>query len=318
VSTLRFSIVIPAHRDGVAFRRCLKGCLEQDYPDFEVVVAADRSLPRLPATVTFVETGSSYDTSPAEKRDAAFPHTTGDILAFIDDDAFPRRDWLAQAARHFTSGDVQVIGGPGLTPHESSWRERVGGAVYESPAGSAFLRYRFLPLSARRVNDYPAYNLLVRRESLDKVGGWGSTFYGGEDTVLCLKLFEAGCPVHYTPDVVVFHQRKAIVVPHLRQIANVGRHRGYFVRAFPATSRRALYALPALTPAALALGAFAVWRKPSTVVPLVAVGYGLVAAETLRRHPPSVAIATPAVAAAHHLAYGTAFIRGLFGRRMKR
>ena len=317
MSTPKFSIVIPAHRDGPSFRRCLEASLDQDYADFEVVVASDRPIPGLPDRVIQVETGSESDTSPAEKRDAAFPVATGDILAFLDDDAYPRRDWLSSAARHFET-DVQAVGGPGITPPDSLWAERVGGAVYESPAGSALLRYRFLPQPARKVSDYPAYNLFVRRDALEAIGGWGTTFYGGEDTVLCLKLAEAGWPVHYVPDVVVFHHRRPILLPHLRQVANVGRHRGYFVRAFPATSRRALYALPALAPVAMVLGALFVKKQPGTGGALAAAGYALVAVETLRRHPPSVALATPAVAAAHHIAYGTAFVRGLLSRRMSR
>jgi GT2 family glycosyltransferase len=313
----RFSIVIPAHRDGPALRRCVDASLQQDYPDFEVVVASDRPLPGLPTGIIRIETGADSDTSPAEKRDAAFPVATGDIFAFLDDDAYPRRDWLSSAARHFEEG-VQAVSGPGVTPPNSSWAERAGGAVYESPAGSAFLRYRFLPRPARRVSDYPAYNLLLRRQALEAVGGWGTTFYGGEDTVLCLKLAEAGWLVHYVPDVVVFHHRRPILRPHLRQVANVGRHRGYFVRAFPATSRRALYALPTLAPAALLLGAYFLKRRPGIAGALAAGGYTLVAMETRRRHPPSIALATPAVAAVHHVAYGTAFIRGLFGRRISR
>jgi GT2 family glycosyltransferase len=317
MTTPRFSIVIPVHRDGPAFRRCLEASLDQDYWDFEVVVASDRPMPRLPDGVIRIETCADSDTSPAEKRDAAFSVATGDILAFLDDDAYPRRDWLSSAARHFQEG-VQAVGGPGVTPPDSEWAERVGGAVYESPAGSAFLRYRFLPQPARRVSDYPAYNLFLRREALEAVGGWGTTFYGGEDTVLCLKLAEAGWLVHYAPDVVVFHHRRPILRPHLRQVANVGRHRGYFVRAFPATSRRTLYALPAFAPAALVLGALFLKKQPGLGVALAAAGYALVAIETLRRHPPSVALATPAVAAAHHVAYGAAFLRGLLGRRMSR
>jgi glycosyltransferase involved in cell wall biosynthesis len=318
MSPLRFSIVIPAHRDGPALRRCVDACLAQEYPSFEVVVASDGSVASMPDGVVCVDTGAHADSSPAEKRDAAFSRTTGDVLAFVDDDAFPRSDWLARAAEHFRDAAVQAVGGPGVTPPDSSWPERVGGAVYESPAGSAFLRYRFLPQSPRCVADYPAYNLFVRRRALEQVGGWGTGFYGGEDTVLCLKLAEAGWPVHYAPDVVVFHLRRPILVPHLRQVANVGRHRGYFVRAFPATSRRALYALPALAPAALLLGALAVRRRPGPGFALGATVYGIVAAETSRRHPPSVALATPFVAAAHHLAYGAAFVRGLLGRRMTR
>jgi GT2 family glycosyltransferase len=318
VNSLKFSIVIPAHRDGARFRRCVQACLEQEYPDFEVVVSADRSFGRMPRSLIVVETGAGSDTSPAEKRDAALAKTSGHVLAFIDDDAYPRSDWLARAAQYFANGEVQAVGGPGITPPESSWSERVGGAVYESPAGSAFLRYRFLPLQPRRVNDYPAYNLFVRREALEAVGGWATTFYGGEDTVLCLKLAEAGWPVYYAPDVAVFHHRRPVLRPHLRQVANVGRHRGYFMRAFPVTSRRMVYTLPALAPAALTLGFLLVKRRPVLGLAIAAGGYAVVAAETLRRHPPGVALATPAVVAAHHVAYGSAFVRGLLGRRLTR
>jgi len=314
---LRFSIVIPAHRDGAALRRCIDAARGQDYPDFEVLVASDRPISSLPDDVVQVHTGADADTSPAEKRDAAFAVATGDILAYLDDDAYPRSDWLAQAAGELRDG-VQAVGGPGVTPPGSSWAERVGGAVYESPAGSAFLRYRFLAQPARRVSDYPAYNLFVRREALEAVGGWGTTFYGGEDTVLCLKLAEAGWLVHYAPEVVVYHQRRPILRPHLRQVANVGRHRGYFVRAFPETSRRVLYALPALAPVAVLAGALALKKQPALALAAAAAGYGLVAMETLRRHPPSVALATPAVVVAHHLAYGAAFLRGLLGSRITR
>jgi GT2 family glycosyltransferase len=314
-----FTIVIPLHRDGPMFRRCLEACLAQDYPDFETVVATDRPLQALPEGVRVIKTGgAAANTSPAEKRDRAFAATSSDVIAFIDDDAYPSRDWLTSAARHLADPTVKALGGPGLTPPHSSWRERVGGAVYESPAGSAQLRFRFLQRPPREVLDYPAYNLFVRRDALEAVGGWGTTLYGGEDTVLCLKLAEAGWPVHYAPDVVVFHHRRPILASHLRQVANVGRHRGYFVRAFPRTSRRMLYALPALGPIVLTLAALAGRQKPRLGVSLAFTTCGLVAAESLRRHPPSVALVVPFVTAAHHVAYGSAFIRGLLSREMSR
>jgi GT2 family glycosyltransferase len=313
-----FSIVIPAHRDGAAFRRCVLSCLEQDYEGFaEVIVATDRPLAALPETVKVVETGSQDDdTSPAEKRDAAFSIASGDVLAYLDDDAYAAPDWLSAAARRFREPNLMALGGPGLTPPRSPWRERVGGAVYESPAGSGHLRYRFVRGSERRVDDYPAYNLFVRREALEAVGGWGTKFYGGEDTVLCLKLARAGWPVLYAPEVVVYHRRRPILGPHLRQVANVGRHRGHFVRAYPETSRRLTFALPALGPLALLLAALAVRRRPRAGMALIGAGYAILAAETLRRHPLPVAVTTPGVAAAHHLAYGTAFVRGFLTGRL--
>jgi hypothetical protein len=79
-----------------------------------------------------------------------------------------------------------------------------------------------------------------------------------------------------------------------------------------------LYILPALAPAGLALALLVLRRRPGLGLSTAATVYGFVTAETLRRHPPSVAIATPLVATAHHLAYGTAFLRGLLGRRITR
>ena len=315
---MRFSVIIPAHRDGPAFRRCVAASVEQDYDDYEVVVATDHGLDGLPEGVRVVETGSATDTSPAEKRDAAFEAASGDVLAYVDDDAYPAPDWLSTAARRLAQDGVKALGGPGLTPPDSSWRERLGGAVYESPAGSGPLRYRFVQAPERTVEDYPAYNLFVRRDALEAVGGWGTSFYGGEDTVLCLKLARAGWPILYAPEVVAYHRRRPVILPHLRQVANVGRHRGYFVRAYADTSRRAIYALPSLGPVALALALLLVRRRPLIGLPLVAAGYLGVTAESHRRHPFSVAAAVPLMAAAHHLAYGAAFVRGLLSRRLER
>lgn len=316
--SVRFSVVIPLHRDGPRFRRCLDACLRLDYPSFEVIVVGDRAPKALPPEVRLVETEADSDTSPPEKRDAALPVATGEVLAFIDDDAYPSEAWLTAAARYFADPSVVAVGGPGLTPPQSSWPERVGGAVYESPAGSAVLRHRFVPGRPREVDDHPAFNLLVRRDALEAVQGWRSTFYGGEDTLLCARLVEAGHSVTYTPDVRVFHHRRPIVAAHLRQVANVGRHRGFFVRAYPVNSRRAVYFLPVAAYAVLGAFGALLWRRPGLGLGLGLSAYAAVAGETLLRHPPSVALATPPMVVAHHLAYGAAFVRGLFTRELAR
>ena len=94
-------------------------CLSQSLRrDVEVLVVSDGPLAGFPEGVRHVETGSATDTSPAEKRDYAFPHATGDVLAYIDDDAYPAPDWLETAARHFDDSSVHALGGPGVTPPE--------------------------------------------------------------------------------------------------------------------------------------------------------------------------------------------------------
>lgn len=314
--TPRVSVIVPLHRDTPAFRRCLEAVRALPGDRHELVVVSDRLVDDLPTDVRLVVTGAESDTSPAEKRDAAFAVASGDVLAFLDDDAYPADDWLDRALGRLEDPSVAAVGGPGVTPPGSSFRERAGGAFYESPFGSGRLRLRFRPLGGvRAVDDWPAYNLLVRREALEAVGGWASSFYGGEDTKLCLALRDAGYAIVYDPTVLVYHHRRPIFGSHLRQVGNVGRHRGHFVRAFPGTSARPTYFLPAV---ALLLGLAALpWtarrpaRRRAALVGAVTLAAAVSGTAAVEGEDSTVAAVVPLVVLASHAVYGAQFLRGL-------
>jgi len=273
--------------------------------------------------VRLVLSQSGQDTGPGEKRDLGMQAAYGDYLAFIDDDATPRQDWLASAARILDDEPtVGAVAGPGLTPPGIGWRERIGGAFYESWLGSGPYRYRFRSSRARDVDDYPAYNFTVRRAAADQVKGWGTGFYGGEDTVICLALVRAGWRIRYDPSVVVYHRRRPFPLRHLAQVGNVGRHRGYFVKAFPQTSVRPSYFLPTLGSLVLTtlLIAAAVDGSARQVLG-AALGVYLLAGFAIglaEQHDLSLALALPFVVVASHIVYGIQFARGLLTRRLVR
>jgi GT2 family glycosyltransferase len=315
------SVIIPLHKDNPGFRECLAGCLALDHPSFEVIVVSDSDV-ALPAGARLVVTGASRNTGPGEKRDIGMHAATGDYLAFIDDDAVPRPDWLTEASRLLEDSTLGAVAGPGITPPRSGWRELAGGSFYESWLGSGPYRYRFRPGARRFVDDYPAYNLIVRRSAAEHVKGWGTGFYGGEDTVICLALVEAGWSILYDPNVVVYHRRRPVMRKHLAQVGNVGMHRGYFVKAYPQTSLRPSYFLPTI--GTTALGALAVaalfsdGARRLLGLSLGAYFVGGVALGLAERDKPSVALALPAVALASHVTYGIQFVRGLLTRHLDR
>lgn len=310
-----FSVVIPLHRDGPRFRRCLDACLAmQGNIPYEVVVVADRRIADLPEQVTHVVTGMPPPTSPALKRDVGAGAARGAVLAFIDDDAYPDAHWLDAAATVLADQRIHGVGGPGLTPPDGSRSERLGGAIYESRLGSGPLRHRFVPGSQRAAVDLPAYNLIIRRAALEAVEGWKSTFYGGEDTKVCAELVAAGFKLLYDPRLVVYHHRRPFLRPHLRQVANVGRHRGYFFRRHPATSRYAFYLLPTCvlmlsTPMAVLVGT-TFRASPRAAGAILLAGWLGLSAPRFRGLG-LAAFGFPLLLAAHHLAYGVSFLRGL-------
>jgi GT2 family glycosyltransferase len=316
--TPRVSVIIPVHRYTDVARRCVETCLALAGDEHEVLVVSDAPIDGLPSAARALTTGAPDDTSPAEKRDLAFAHSRGEICAYIDDDAWPTEDWLTRAlARFDTDPTITAVGGPGVTPPDSSFAARAGGAFYESRLGSGNLRNRFASVgTAGDTDDWPAFNFFVRRQALAEVGGWASKFYGGEDTKLCLALVDAGHRIVADPEVIVFHARRPIFRAHMRQVHNVGRHRGWFVHTYPATSARPIYFAPAvallLGPALAAYGLIGSRTRRRITVLTGLLGWLGIGAEAIRQGAePAVAAVLPATLAAGHGAYGAGFIEGL-------
>lgn len=323
MTRVRVSIIVPLHRFTAQAQACVETAAGLSGDGHELLVVSDRRVEGLPELATPVITGSEADTSPAEKRDAALAHARGDICAFLDDDAYPAEDWLERALERFDADPtIAAVGGPGVTPPGSPLLERAGGAFYESVLGSGGLRYRFKPVGdVRDVDDYPAYNFFVRTDVLRSVEGWNSRFYGGEDTKLCLALHDAGHRLVYDPRVVVYHHRRPLFAPHMRQVGNVGRHRGYFVRAYPGTSARPIYFAPSLA----LLGGLAglAWaartrRRRRRATGLAALGAAAIWEHARRDGVDGAAAALlPAALVAGHGAYGFRFLQGLTTRQIE-
>ena len=237
-----FSIIIACKQDNPYLRECLSHCLSLN-GSFEILVFPNTPFAHPSKKVKVIPTGNI---GPAEKRDLALKHAKGNFFAFLDDDAFPSKDWLSSALPLFQDPKVGAVGGPAVTPPSDSLSQKVSGLVYSSFLGGGSHTYRYIPRPRREMDDYPSCNLLVRKSDFASLGGFDSSFYPGEDTKFCLDLVKSGKKILYDPNVLVFHHRRSLFIPHLKQIWNYSVHRGFFVKKFPETSFRFSYFLPSL------------------------------------------------------------------------
>ena len=247
------SVIIPLKAPTAYLWEALDRLEQVDYPDIEIIVLPDQL--NLDCAwvgrceVTFVPTGS---VCPGKKRDMGVGRSSGEILAFLDDDTFPTKDWLRQAVNHFKDPSVGAVGGPAITPPSDGALQQVSGLVYQSRLGGGNYAYRYIPKDQRDVDDYPTCNLLVRREVFEIAGGFDTSFWPGEDTKLCLAIVrDLGLRIVYEPGAIVYHHRRPIFRGHLAQVRSYALHRGYFVKRFPETSLRLSYFLPTLLVAGL-------------------------------------------------------------------
>ena len=300
---------------------CIRECLQIDYPQFELLVLPDLEEKHTEERVRVLPTGP---VKPSEKRNIGVEHAKGKLVAFLDGDAYPERNWLKNSLKYFDDPKVAAVGGPGLTPESDNTMQRASGEILSSFLGSGPLSFRHSTKLARKCDDLPTVNLIVRASTFREIGGFESSYWPGEDTKFCRDLvYGLGKNALYAPDVVVYHHRRVLFVPHLQQIAGYGLHRGYFSKKFPENSRRPFYFLPSIfalgLPALLILGFFDESLRVLTLLPLVAyvfaVGIGAIIVGLKRR---SVILMGPVFlgAVTTHLCYGVFFLKGLLSRKI--
>jgi len=254
------SLIIPVKEINDYLRKeTIPAILKQSFQDFEIIILPDK-----PTKEKFPKTKiipSWPKLGPADKRDLGAKKAKGEILAFLDDDSYPDKNWLKNTVNTFSVNSptsniphptfnlkhsIAAVCGPALTPPYDNVRQKASGYVWSTFFGSGGAgSYRCAVKPRREVDDFPTVNFLVRKTDFWKVGGFSSKFWPGEDTKLCYDLvYKLGKKIIYDPKVLVYHHRREIFGPHLRQISRYALHRGHFARIMPRTSFRIGYLLP--------------------------------------------------------------------------
>ncbi len=248
------SIIIPTRSlNDFIIKENLPALVLQTYTNFEVIILPnepdkiDAELQHHYKWLTIIPTKTV--TRPAEKRDIGAQHAKGNILAFIDDDAFASPNWLERAVEVFDSAtykkNLAAVCGPGVLPDNAQYWEKVFDAVLNTWIGSGGYGYRFNPEKERYVDDYPSMNFLVLKTIFKKIGGFNSEFWPGEDSKLCEDIvYKEEGKILYCPDVLVYHHRRNNLVSYLNQHGNYGFHRGAFFAHGDKNSRRLSYLIP--------------------------------------------------------------------------
>jgi GT2 family glycosyltransferase len=112
-------VVVPTYRRPDELRRCLAGLARQSLSPAETIVVrrsgdegTGRTLEESPRSAVRDVLVSEPGVVAAMEAGAAV--ASSDIVAFIDDDAVPRPEWLQQLARHFDDPRIGGVGGRDL------------------------------------------------------------------------------------------------------------------------------------------------------------------------------------------------------------
>lgn len=153
------------------------------------------------------------------KRNVAITEATGDIIAFVDDDAIISPTWI-EALRHgFSQDNVGIVTGPSLLPPSATlWQRTAQLAMGSSPY--SIRRYNPFEEGVVEWHNVIGANFAFRKTALADAGGCPDQFLAqGDDMAMAHNVAAKGWSVYYSPRASVYHP------PHTfwRQIVQIQR-----------------------------------------------------------------------------------------------
>src|SRR5207237_2466165 len=95
-------------------------------------------------------------------RTTGLKAATGEIVAYLDDDAYPHPHWLTYLAAKFLSTSHAAVGGPNLAPPGDG---PIAECIARAPGGPVHVL-----LSDCEAEHIPGCNMAFRKDCLDAVG----------------------------------------------------------------------------------------------------------------------------------------------------
>ncbi len=212
------SVVVCSFNGASTIRDTLNGLQRLDYPEFEVIVVNDGSTDSTPqiASEYSIRLINTENRGLSQARNIGIQAATGEIVAFIDDDAYPDIHWLRFLALSLIEGKYVGVGGPNLSPPKDGWKAE---AVANAPGGP-----NPVLLSDTVAEHIPGCNMAFRKDALEVVGGFDPIFrVAGDDVDLCWRLRDRGGVIGFSPAALVWHHRRNSIYKYWKQQAGYGR-----------------------------------------------------------------------------------------------
>ena len=224
----KISVVVCTFNGRRTIRECLEGIGKLHYPNYETIVVDDGS------TDGAGDIAAEYDVrlirtenqGLSAARNLGWQSATGEIVAYIDDDARPDPDWLTYLAAAFLKEEYAGVGGPNIpVPDDGD----TANCIANSPGGPAHVL-----LSDCEAEHIPGCNMAFRRSWLEVLNGFDPQFrQAGDDVDVCWRTRDRGGKLGFSPAAMVWHHYRRTVRAYWKQQMGYGKAEAMLERKWP-------------------------------------------------------------------------------------
>lgn len=224
----KVSVVVCCYNAASTLDECLHSQGQLAYPDYEVIVVDDGSKDdtHLIAEKHEMRCIRVPNGGLSKARNLGIEAAKGEIVAFIDSDAYADPDWLYYLVSALDEHESSAVGGPNLSPPQDGFMAQ---CVDQSPGNPTAVL-----VDNERAEHIPGCNMAYRKDVFDVVGKFDVEHRAaGDDVDVCWRILVANRKIVYHPSAVVWHHRRPTLRGYLRQQKGYGYAEAHLQRRYP-------------------------------------------------------------------------------------
>lgn len=316
------SVIMPIRNEADFIAQSLSAVLQQDYPNFEVIIADGMSTDSTRQIIQ--QTSSHYPDMPVRILDnlgrivpigmnIALSQAKGDIIVRVDGHCKIALDYISRCVEQLQSNDVAGVGGPIETISETRSGETIALAMQSSfgVGGSAFRTIRNRELFVDTIA-FPAYT----RQAIEHAGPYDEELMRNQDDEYNYRLRALGYKLLLSPDIQSQYYSRASLRKLWRQYFQYGYYKVRVMQKHPYQMRPRQF-VPPIFVVTVALGSifapfsiavFGIWISILGMYMLVNLTTSIqISSKAGWNHLKLL----PIVFVTLHISYGIGFLNGL-------
>ena len=214
----RISVVVCTYNGSMTIKECCDGLANLDYDDFEVIIVNDGSTDNTKsiAELSGFHVISIENSGLSVARNVGCDAATGEIIAYLDDDAIPDTHWLRYLAAAFLRSDFVAIGGPNIAPK--------GDGIFAECVDNAPGNPVHILVSDIEAEHIAGCNMAIKKKVLESIGGFDPNLrVAGDDVDICWRIQHMGLKIGYCAAAMVWHHRRGSIKGYVKQQYGYGK-----------------------------------------------------------------------------------------------
>jgi GT2 family glycosyltransferase len=221
----KYSLIIPTFGRPDEVDEFLESLTHQEYKDFEVIIADGTPKKSLEEVANVYKTKVNFTflyeeyLPVSDARNLGAKVAKGDYFIFLDSDCIIPPQYLNEVDKVLKEKDYDLFGGPDAADKSFTPVQKAISYSMTSLFTTGGIRGKKNHVGVFHPR---GFNMGIKREAFEKVGGYDIHFKCGEDIDLSIRILKEGYKSGLIPDAYVYHKRRTDFKKFFKQVFRFG------------------------------------------------------------------------------------------------